>query len=183
MPSVIDREGVTVRRMSVVAVFVGLLVGLLGVVSAAPALANNDPHRFFVPAGDVDLPAGFCSFPTHYELLANKVYVKATTLPDGSVALKGTGALRFRATNVDTGTSVVLNASGPGVVTIHPDNSFTVNGQGHWLVFNFASDAAPFGLPAVMLTSGRLYEEVDSSGALTALSVTGQVTDVCAALS
>jgi hypothetical protein len=34
----------------------------------------------------------------------------------------------------------------------------------------------------VMLTSDRLHEELDPSGTPIALSVTGRVTDVCAAL-
>jgi hypothetical protein len=145
-------------------------------------MANNDPHRVFLPAGPVDLPAGFCSFPTHYDVVANKEYGKITTLPDGTTVIVLTGSFKMSATNVDTGESVLLNASGPGTITFYPDGSFTVDGTGHWLIFNLATDAAQFGLPAVMLTSGQFHETFDATGTLTELSVTGGVTDVCAEL-
>jgi hypothetical protein len=169
------------RRFGVFAVL-GLLVCSLGAVTAPSALANNDPHRVFLPAGPVDLPVGYCSFPTHIDVVANKEYGKITTLPDGTTIIKETGTFKTRATNVGSGKSVLLNASGPGTLTFYPDGSVTVHGTGHWLIFNLATDAAPFGLPGVMLTSGRLHEELDPSGTPTALSVTGRATDVCAAL-
>jgi hypothetical protein len=167
------------RRFGVFAV----LVASLGVVTAPQALANNDPHRVFLPSGPVTLPVGFCSFRTHYDIVANKEYGKITTLPDGTTIIKETGTLKIRATDVRTGKRVLLNASGPGTVTISADGSLTIDGTGHWLVFNLATDAAPFGLPGVMLTSGQLHETIDPTGKLTALSVTGGSTDVCAALS
>ena len=170
------------RRSGVFAVL-GLLVCSLVAVSAPSALANNDPHRVFLPAGPpFTLPVGFCSFRLHFEVVANKEYGKFTTLPDGTVILKETGKLKVRATNVRTGKSVLLSISGPGTITFDADGSVTVDGTGRWLTFNLATDTAPFGLPAVMLSSGHLHETMDPTGALTVLSVTGRVTDVCAAL-
>jgi hypothetical protein len=160
----------------------GALVLVPAALAVGPALANNDPHRVFLPSGPVDLPAGFCSFPTHYDVVANKEYGKFTTLADGTVRLKETGKLKLRATNTDTGESILLNASGPGTLLFFPDGSFTIHGTGHWLIFNLATDAARFGLPAVLLSSGHINETIDSSGALAALSVTGRAKDVCAAL-
>ncbi|MDP9235386.1 MAG: hypothetical protein M3P01_12685 [Actinomycetota bacterium] len=159
-----------------------LLLGLTGLVTAPPALANNDPHRVFLPAGPVDLPVGFCSFPTHLDVVANKEYGKITTLPDGTTIIEETGTFKLRATNVTTGKTVLLNASGPGTITIYPDGSVTVDGTGHWLIFNLSAAAASFGFPGVMLTSGQIHETLDPTGTPTALSVTGRATDVCAAL-
>lgn len=175
-------KGVKMRRFLSAAVLVSLFLSALGAISAAPAGANNDPHRVFLPAGPVDLPAGYCDFPTHYDILANKEYGKITELPDGTTVIHETGTFKVSATDVSTGATIPLNASGPGTITIYPDGSVTYDGTGHWLVFNLAADAAEFGLPAVMLTSGRFQETIDPSGSVTALSVTGQVTDVCAAL-
>ena len=170
------------RRSSAGTILVGLVVCVLGAVTASPALANNDPHRVFLPAGPVDLPVGFCRFPTHYEVVANKEYGKITTLSDGTLIIRETGALKLRATNVRSGKSVLLNASGPGTITIYPDGSLTIDGTGHWLLFNLAADAASFGLPAVILTSGHVHQALDPAATPIALSVTGHVTDVCAAL-
>jgi hypothetical protein len=145
-------------------------------------MANSDPHRVFLPAGPVDLPVGFCSFPVHIDVVANKEYGKITTMPDDTTIIKVTGTFKVRVTNVSTGTSVLLNASGPGTITIYPDGSVTVDGTGHGLTLNPAAAAASFGLPGVLFTSGRYHETLDPTGTPTALSVTGRATDVCAAL-
>jgi hypothetical protein len=170
------------RRISAAAISVGLLVCAFGAVTAAPALANKDPHRVFLPSGPLDLPAGYCSFPTHYDVVVNKEYGKITTLADGTTRIHETGSFKVRATNVDSERSVLLNASGPGTILIHPDGTVDVVGTGHWLITNLATDAAPFGLPGVMLTSGTLNESLDASATPTALSVTGRAIDVCAAI-
>ena len=173
------------RRTFAAIVALSLSTVALGIAGAGPALANNDPHRVFLPSGPLDLPAGFCSFPTHYDIVANNEYGKFTTLADGTVVLHETGSLKVRATNVSTNVSVLLNASGPGTVTFRTDGTTVVDGNGHWLITNLAADAAPFGLPGVMLTSGTLHETLPAAPATmpTALSVTGHVTDVCAQLS
>jgi len=159
-----------------------LLIALTSLAIAPPALANNDPHRVFLPAGPVDLPVGFCSFPTHLDVVANKEYGKITTSPDGTTIIEETGTLKLRATNVTTGKTVSLVASGPGTITLYPDGSVTVDGTGHWLIFNLAAAAGSFGFPGVMLTSGQIHETLDPTGAPTAMSVTGRETDECVAL-
>jgi hypothetical protein len=160
-----------------------LLLALTSLVAAPPALANNDPHRVFLPAGPFDLPVGFCSFPTHFDVVANKEYGKITTLPDETTIIKVTGTLKLRATNVSTGKTVLLNASGPATITIYPDGSVTFDSSGHLLNYLPAASAGLFGFPGVMLISGQFHETDDPTGTPTAMSVTGRVTDVCAALS
>jgi hypothetical protein len=159
-----------------------LLLALTSLATAPPALANNDPHRVFLPAGPVDLPVGFCSFPVHIDVVANKEYGKITTLPDGTTIIKVAGTLKLRATNVTTGKSILLNASGPGTITIYPDGSVTIDATGHTLNYIPAASAGLFGFPGVMLTSGQFHETDDPTGTPTAMSVTGRATDVCAAL-
>ena len=134
-------------------------------------------------APPLDLPAGFCSFPVHLEPVVNKEYGTFTTSADGATIIKESGVLKFAISNQDTGKTTLVNASGPGTVTIYPDGSVTVLGTGHWLIFNPADDAAAFGLPGLMVTSGRLYEALDPSNKLTELSVTGRAIDVCDAIS
>jgi hypothetical protein len=170
-------------RLSIRLSIVAAIIALGGTLLVGPANANNDPHRVFLPSGPIDLPAGFCAFPTHYDVVTNKEYGTFTTLADGTVSLKESGDLKVRATNVDTNKSILLNSSGPGTVFFFPDGAITVSGQGHWLITNQEAVAQPFGLPGVMVTSGSLSEHIDAQGALTGLSVTGSVMDVCAELS
>jgi hypothetical protein len=172
-----------VRLFSRLAFVVALAALGSAMIGPGSALANNDPHRVFLAAGSVDLPKGFCAFPTHYDVVVNKEYGTITTLADGTVSVKESGKLKIRATNVDSGKSILLVASGPGTVLLPPDGSLSVNGQGHWLISNPEAIAATFGLPGVMLTSGNLTERIDRHGNITDLSVTGRATDVCALLS
>jgi hypothetical protein len=125
---------------------------------------------------------GYCSFPVHLEPVVNKEYGKVTSLPDGTTVIQETGSFKVAATNDATKKTVLFNASGPGTITISPDGSVTIDGTGNWLIWNPADAAASFGLPGVMLTSGRMHEELGPNMALTALSVTGRAIDVCAAL-
>src|SRR5207245_3667481 len=88
-------EGGSMRlyiRLSIAAAIVLMPSSL----SATQANANNDPHREFLPAGPVDLPAGFCDFPTHYDVVSNKEYGTFTTLADGTLRLKETGSFKIR---------------------------------------------------------------------------------------
>jgi hypothetical protein len=159
-----------------------LLVALTSLAAAPSALANNDPHRVFLPAGPVDLPVGFCSFPVHIDVVANKEYGKITTLPDGTTIIKETGTLKDGVTNVSTGKTLLFNASGPGTITIYPNGSVTVDGTGHWLIYLPAASTGLFGFPGMMLTSGQIHATLDPTGTPTALSVTGRMSDVCGAL-
>jgi hypothetical protein len=170
------------RRILAVAGLFGLMICASGVITAAPALANNDPHRVFLPAGPLDFPAGFCSFPLHSDVLVNKEYGKITTLPDGTTVIKLTGSFKVTMTNVDSGKTIPINASGPGTIRLFPDGTTSVDGTGHWLITNLAPDATAFGLPAVMVTSGRLHEVLDADFHPTELSVSGRTVDVCALL-
>lgn len=170
------------KRAPVVAVGVLLLV-VASVFAPAPAMANNDPHRVFLEAGPLDLPIGYCDFPVHGEVIANNEYGKFTTLADGTVVLRVTGKFKVLLTNVTSGASQNFNISGPGTISFLPDGSIDLVATGRQLVYNLASDAEPFGLPGLMVASGRVTETLDADGRPTELSVTGKVTDVCAALS
>jgi hypothetical protein len=170
------------RRLSTVAAFVGVISSVAWMTGPGRALANNDPHR--VPVGNQsgDVPAGVCSFPVHIEVVSDNEYATITTLPDQTVVIKQTGKLKVVVTNLTNHRSVPVNAGGPGTIRLPAAGGFTLDAGGHWLIINLASDAAAFGLPPLMLTSGNLHESFDSNGVLTALSVSGHVTDLCAAL-
>jgi hypothetical protein len=147
--------------------------------------ANNDRHRSFAPVTPFDLPAGFCSFPVHFDFPVNKEYQTVSTLPDGSTLSKFTGSQRATVTNQVTGKTVTVNDSGPGSLIVSTDGTAgTVDFQG--LTLLYAMNATQYGFPSnVVVTSGRLSITIDfMSSSIT--SVTRQphvLTDVCAALS
>jgi hypothetical protein len=83
-----------------------------------------------------------------------------------------TGALKVQVTNLDTGKSLVLNISGPGVAL--PDGTLVT--EGSWLFFFPAGN--PQGQePGLIAIHGRTES---NSTSFTVLS--GHVEDICAAL-
>lgn len=147
--------------------------------------ANNDPHRTPVPAGPIDLPAGYCSYPVHLDFPVNKEYQTVTTAPDGSTVSIVTGSLKVGATNQLTGKTMTFNASGPGSLTI------SANGQtgvfdSRGLFFLFAPNATQFGFPSnVVVTSGPWSFVSDLATNNIVQLTTAQphvLSDVCAAI-
>ncbi len=105
---------------------VALLLSI-GILAAVPvgAAAGGQPTREFLPAPDtIELP-DTCAFPVLLTVLVNGEYL--LSFPSGRQIISGN--LVVSATNEITGTSVVINASGPGHIS--PDGSFTA--QGHTL--------------------------------------------------
>jgi hypothetical protein len=157
----------------------------------ASASANNDPHRFYEPAGPVDLPAGYCDFPVHLEFPVDREYGTVSTLPDGSTVNKTTGSLTVTVTNELTGATLQVNAGGPGTVTTPPSGSPVVYDL-HGRSLLIGTNQADFGLPSNLVASAGPVHIVESTaglgglpfGAISSLSGHPQViTDVCAALS
>lgn len=152
-------------------------VGML----VAPASANNDPHRSYVPGGPVDLPASMCGFPVHLDLASN-AYARITALPDGSTMYKFTGSLFVTATNANTETSIVVNVSGPATQIVSADGAtfkMDAMGRGMW----YAPNLTQFGFPSnIVVTSGLFQATFDAAGVAGVTRMPHVVLDVCAAL-
>jgi hypothetical protein len=164
---------------------VAALIASALLVGAAPAVANNDPHRVFSPSPPFDIPPGVCTFGVHVEAPVDKEYSTVTTEPDGSTIVKTTGALVQTLTNQTTGKSITLNASGPLTVTIPPPPSTVVTADVRGLSIVFVTNGAEFGLPNLMYVSGPFGFTTDLSND-TLVSVTRSPhvrLDICAALS
>jgi hypothetical protein len=80
-------------------------------------------------------------------------------------------------TNLDTGTTITVNVSGPGQLTDRTDTSFTLVGTGHWLMGSHPQ-TNELGL---VLTAGRFVLSVDPLGN-ESLQIVGTVTDLCSQL-
>ena len=109
---------------------------LMPLALAAPAAAAK-PDREFLPAPDfIDFAAGeLCAFPVRINVLINKEY--GTTFFDESGLPTHTlvsGRLVLELVNLATSKSVVVNASGPGLVVYEGDN-IRVTLRGRSLIF------------------------------------------------
>src|SRR3954453_13606995 len=91
-----------------------LALGAALVLGSAGAALAGAPTREFAPAPDsFDLP-DTCAFPVVIDIVANGEY--ATTFYDRAgnpIRMAINGRLVGKVTRVDTGASVVINASGP----------------------------------------------------------------------
>lgn len=167
-------------------VALGAVLGMLGgLATASPALAGRGPKWEFAEARPFTLPAApFCGFRVRVAFPVNKEFIKGLKAADGSMISLITGSFKVSLTNLSTGTTITVNASGSGKFTAHADGSTTDVTRGHSLNFLGAADAQRFGLPAVSVTTGKEVSTVDAHGNLTSLTLNGHVlVDVCAALS
>jgi hypothetical protein len=173
------------RRIRV-AVALGALLGMLGgVATASPALAGRGPKWDVFPAPlAMTLPAAFCGFKVRVTAPVDKEIIKVLKASDGSMTFLFTGSFRHSYTNLSTGKAITENASASARFTTHADGSVTVASRGRTPSFLSPADAKRFGLPTVSVLAGRQTFSLDSSGAITSLSLHGHVlVDVCAALS
>jgi hypothetical protein len=139
---------------------------------------SGKPIRSPILSGEpFEIPAGLaCSFAVGVELLVNKEFAKTfPPEPNGDVVVLSNGRLVERLTNVSTGKSIIVNVSGPGRLTIHPDGSATLVAWGRSSNF--------FGPGEAFLFSGRLVIEIAPDGIGTPVSLSGHEEDICAALS
>jgi hypothetical protein len=117
-----------------------VLGAAIAVLIAAPVLGAG-PARVFLPAPtDIFLPADIagCTFDLNIHVDVNREYAKLWTDPAGNLLMFGVnGNLEVTATNLATGTSVPVNASGPGRGVLDAQGNPIVNeAMGHYLGFS-----------------------------------------------
>ena len=145
-----------------------LLAGAVALLLASTALAAR-PDREFAPAPEnIFLPGGtgVCAFDVNIHVDVNQEYTKIWTDPAGNLLMFAiNGNLQVTATNVSSGASVPINASGPALVVFDAQGNPVVNvSQGHYLNFS-----------PLTLYTGLLDFNTGSFH--------GHTTDLCAALS
>ena len=164
------------RRVGTVAILSSLML----IASAAPAAAAG-PTREFLPAPEfIEFAAGdLCDFPVRIDVLVNKEY--GTTFFDAAGQPTRTlvsGRLILRLVNLDTSKSIVVNASGPGLVVYEGDN-IRVTLRGRSLIF-LPSDHLLY------LNTGQVVEFGNGTiqpVVLPVISRTGRRVDYCPILS
>jgi hypothetical protein len=156
---------------SLFVVFVALLV-----VPAAFA-GMGKPVRMPTGNQSVTFDAGIaCSFPLYIDVLVDR---EVTTIwpgdKNGDVRIGITGTLVFRLSNALTGSSLVVDASGPVTVVVHPDGSQLIDFRGNSVVI-LQPGATPPG-PQTFYLSGRGVETATPDGHFTLVSVSGTTSD------
>ena len=164
------------KRLVVIA---PVLCALLLMV-APSASAQGKPTR--IPQGpfDVSFSAGqVCSFALEAKSVVQQEVETLWSNPDGTPNhAEVNGKLVVQFTNLDTGSNVTLNESGPGSIVFNPDGSLTFHDTGPTGLSLFPTDQPPG--PATILNYGRTVLTVSPTGMVTILSMTGNTLDVCA---
>jgi hypothetical protein len=99
-----------------------------------------------------------CGTTVADDVLVDKEFAKLVLAPDGSLVFHlVTGAFKVRLTNLDTGTSFVVNASGTGHdAVIYPNGNFLFESSGTSIIRISADQAAATGLPEIFTNSGNM---------------------------
>jgi hypothetical protein len=168
-----------VRRLAwIFSIFV-----LVGVFSSPSASARGPKWEFLF--SDPLVVTTSCNFPVALDFPRNMEFGKWIENPDGSFDVRVTGSLHVSAKNMNSGETVTVNASGPGLLHISADGSLTILSHGLVFAWFLAEEVEPFGLPSAMFVwSGQLQATVDADGNDTAVTLHGHMhLDVCATLS
>jgi len=150
----------------------------------AAVLSYGSPANAAGPDFTAVFPAGTaCNFDLQIEGTGGNRHFKEFTDENGNVVRSldaGTGsALRF--TNLTTGNTFSTKSNGAVEhITYNPDGSSTRKLTGHNVLILFPTDNPPG--PSTTLIAGSLVFTVDTNGVFTVQDVSGQTTDICAAL-
>jgi len=154
---------------------------LLALLMAAPGAGAAPPSREDAPPLNQVL-VGVCPFPVEVVTLANKEKVLTFFGKDGAATRQiVTGTFKVRLTNLENGTTLAENISGPVFVTPNADGTATITLGGRSLLYlRQGIDLPPAGMT---LNSGQQVIAIDQEGRVTAIiSRTGAARDLCAEL-
>lgn len=172
------------RRLGMIMALSTLLGMVGGLATGTSALAGRGHKWRALEAGPFTMPAFFCGFKIRVRPVT-KEYMKILKLADGSAISLTTGKFKVSFTNLNTGTTITENASGPAKVTVDDaDLSVTEVLAGRALNFLLPGEAQRFGLPPLSVTTGKQVVRANVVGDIFSLSLQGHLSvDVCAALS
>jgi len=143
----------------------------------SPAIAADNDFTVVFPAGSA------CTFDLQVAGSGGNFHMIEFTDKNGTVVRTigaGTGsALRF--TNLATGNEFSTRSNGAvSIKTANPDGSSTQTSTGHNVLFLFPTDNPPG--PSTTLIVGRVVFTIDVYGNFNVQKVSGNTTDICAAV-
>jgi YD repeat-containing protein len=148
----------------------------------APAGASAPERVTFTIPEFIDFDAGEqCAFPILLHFIDNEGTATLFYDDEGNLVREiDSGHLSVVVSNEETGASVFYNISGPQMITYLSDGGQRIEFRGPGLFSLFPGDVNG---PGLIRTLGNVIFTRDASGAITSISPSGQVIDVCTVLS
>ena len=162
------------------------LMFLIALVGASAANATPPVRTFFTSSPM--LLTGFCPFPVQTNDRVDGAPTRETVFFDknGNVSrVVDKGSVISTLTNVDTGASITVRNSGSITVTFNQDGTITLTQTGPDIT---GDQGIITGRPFLTLTKGRVVatgvpDPTTGFVDFSSVTMTGRVTDLCAALS
>ena len=160
----------------------GFLILSTGLVAVAvvPAATANKPTREIITAPDDKVITGQCTFPVLGHIEGNEIDTTFTDKAGNPVKLLGVfPGNTLTLTNLDTGRSITLGATGSFQLRAQPDGSGSamVTGLGAWPEGNPIT-----GEPGIWYQRGRVSATFDAEGNTTSLTSSGTLVNLCTQL-
>jgi hypothetical protein len=152
----------------------------LVVLASAPEASAQKPVRAVNPSQDDTVITNQCAFPVLAHVDGREIittFLDREGEPVMQIGIFPGNTLTL--TNLDTGRSVTVVATGPFHVRVEPDGSGSVMITGHGPFFPHPIT----GEPGIWYLSGRARATLDAKGNVTSANVWGQLVDLCAQLS
>jgi hypothetical protein len=156
----------------------GLLLLSIGLtaLAVAPLAAADKPMREIIPAPDDIVFTDQCAFPVLAHIEGSEIDTTFTDKDGNPVKLLGVfPGNMLTLTNLDTGTSLTLPATGSFQLRVKSDGSGSAKVTGHG-----PSVPNPItGEPGIWYLSGRLFATFDADGNTTSMGNTGKLVNLC----
>ena len=159
---------------------VALTMAVLTALAIAPTAIAAKPTREIIPAPDDRQITDQCTFPVLGHIEGSEIDTTFTDKAGNPVKLVGVfPGNTLTLTNLDTGKSITLGATGSFQLRVEPDGSGSgmVTGQGAW------PDGNPItGELGIWYQSGRVSATFDAEGNTTSIKSTGKLVNLCTQL-
>jgi hypothetical protein len=149
---------------------------LLAAIAVVPVAMAVKPTREIIPAPPDRVISDQCAFPVNARIDGAEINTTFTDKAGNPVKLLGVfPGNRLTLTNLETGKSITLAATGSFQARVRPDGStaFSVTGTGPW----FPNPVS--GAPGIWYQSGRVTATFDAEGTMTSVGSTGKLFDLC----
>ena len=159
---------------------VALTMAVLTALAVAPAAIAAKPTREIIPAPEDRLINDQCSFPVLGHIEGSEIDTTFTDRAGNPVKLLGVfPGNTLTLTNLDTGRSITLGATGSFQLRVEPDGSGSamVTGLGAWPEGNPIT-----GEPGIWYQRGRVSATFDAEGNTTSLTSSGTLVNLCTQL-
>jgi hypothetical protein len=156
-----------------------LLSAVLFVLALVPTATANRPVREIIPGQDDLVITGQCAFPVRAHFEGREIHTTFTDRARDPVRLLGVfPGNMLTVTNLDTGRSITLPATGSFQLRLHSDGSASakVTGHGPWFPNPVTGESG------VWYQSGQVSAEFDGDGDMTSVRNTGTLEDLCPVL-